>query len=69
VFEAFFQGKQKQGGHIAGTGIGLSVVHECVHAHDGTVELVDSDEFPGAHFRVSIPQKRAVPTHRIAASA
>lgn len=69
VFEAFFQGKQKQGGHIAGTGIGLSVVHECIQAHDGTVELVASDEFPGAHFRISIPQKRAARNHRIAASA
>lgn len=69
VFEAFFQGKQKQGGHIAGTGIGLSVVHECVLAHNGTVELVAAGEFPGAHFRISIPQKRAARSQRIAASA
>jgi two-component system, NtrC family, sensor histidine kinase GlrK len=69
IFDAFFQGRQKQGGHIAGTGIGLSVVHECVLAHDGTVELVDSDEFSGAHFRISIPQKRAAPEQRFAASA
>jgi two-component system sensor histidine kinase GlrK len=69
VFEAFFQGKQKQGGHIAGTGIGLSVVHECVLAHDGTIELMDSDEFSGAHFRIVIPQKRAAPVQRFAASA
>lgn len=69
VFDAFYQGKQKQGGHLAGTGIGLSVVQECVQAHDGTVELVDSDEFPGAHFRITIPQKRVAAVQRFAASA
>jgi two-component system sensor histidine kinase GlrK len=67
IFDAFFQGKQKQGGHIAGTGIGLSVVLECVQAHDGVIELVDSDEFPGAHFRIRIPQKQTI--QRMAASA
>ena len=69
VFEAFFQGRQEQGGHIAGTGIGLSVVLECIQAHDGTVDLVHSDEFPGAHFRIIIPQKHAAVGSRIAASA
>ena len=69
IFDAFFQGKQKQGGHIAGTGIGLSVVLECIQAHDGIIELVDSDEFPGAHFRIRIPQKQAIQNQRMAASA
>lgn len=69
IFDAFFQGKQEQGGHIAGTGIGLSVVLECVQAHDGTVELVRSDEFPGAHFRILIPQKSVPAATRIAANA
>jgi two-component system sensor histidine kinase GlrK len=69
IFDAFYQGKQKQGGHIAGTGIGLSVVQECVQAHDGVIELVNSDEFPGAHFRIRIPQKQAMQNQRMAASA
>jgi len=69
IFEAFFQGNQEQGGHIAGTGIGLSVVLECIQAHDGSVELVNSDEFSGAHFRIHIPQKRAAEAPRIAANA
>ena len=69
IFDAFFQGRQEQGGYIAGTGIGLSVVKECIQAHDGTVELVDSDEFPGAHFRIHIPQRRATDTQRIAVNA
>lgn len=58
IFEAFFQGRREQGGQVGGTGIGLSVVLECIQAHDGSVELLDSEEFPGAHFRIFIPQKR-----------
>ncbi len=69
IFEAFFQGGQEQGGHIAGTGIGLSVVLECIQAHDGSVELVHSDEYPGAHFRIHIPQKPVAVQPRIAANA
>lgn len=69
IFEAFFQGHQEQGGHLAGTGIGLSVVLECIQAHDGSVELVNSDEFSGAHFRIHIPQKRIIEQPRIAANA
>ncbi len=69
IFEAFFQGHQEQGGHIAGTGIGLSVVLECIQAHDGSVELVNSGEFSGAHFRIHLPQKREAANQRIAANA
>jgi len=68
IFEAFFQGRREQGGQVGGTGIGLSVVLECIQAHDGSVELVDSDEFPGAHFRIHIPQKRDVPQQKLAAN-
>jgi two-component system sensor histidine kinase GlrK len=69
IFEAFFQGQTEQGGQVAGTGIGLSVVLECIQAHDGSVELVDSNEFSGAHFRINIPQKRDVAQHKMAANA
>ena len=69
VFEAFFQGRREQGGHVAGTGIGLSVVLECIEAHNGTVEIVNTGEFPGAHFRIDIPQKRIVQKQKIAANA
>jgi two-component system sensor histidine kinase GlrK len=54
IFEAFYQGATPQGGLVRGTGIGLSVVQEFVHAHGGSVEIVDG-EFPGAHFRVVLP--------------
>ena len=68
IFDAFFQGRREQGGQVGGTGIGLSVVLECVQAHNGSVELVDSDEFPGAHFRIRIPQRRDVHQQKMAAN-
>ena len=54
IFEAFYQGSTPQGGHVKGTGIGLSVVMECVHAHGGTIDIIDG-EFRGAHFRLRLP--------------
>jgi two-component system sensor histidine kinase GlrK len=69
IFEAFFQGRREQGGQVAGTGIGLSVVLECIQAHQGSVELLDSAEFSGAHFRIEIPQKRALTERKMAANA
>jgi len=54
IFEAFYQGRRPQGGRVGGTGIGLSVVAECVQAHGGTVELIKG-QWSGAHFRVCLP--------------
>lgn len=61
IFDAFYQGKTPQGGHVQGTGIGLSVVTECIHAHGGTVELIKNkpgSKFCGAHFRVRMPREQ-----------
>jgi two-component system sensor histidine kinase GlrK len=58
IFEAFYQGRRPQGGPVGGTGIGLSVVAECIQAHGGSVELL-RDGTPGAHFRVRLPLRRA----------
>jgi two-component system sensor histidine kinase GlrK len=58
VFEAFYTGKAQQGGHVKGTGIGLSVVMEFVQAHGGTIELVDGVH-SGAHFRIRLPMRPA----------
>ncbi len=54
IFEAFYTGKAREGGHVRGTGIGLSVVMEFVQAHGGSIELVDG-VYKGAHFRVRLP--------------
>ena len=53
IFDAFHTGRSP-GGHVRGTGIGLSVVNEFVAVHHGTIEIVDG-EFSGAHFRIRIP--------------
>jgi two-component system sensor histidine kinase GlrK len=54
IFEAFFQGKRLQGGPVGGTGIGLSIVNECVQAYKGSVRLEES-EHTGAYFVVRLP--------------
>jgi two-component system sensor histidine kinase GlrK len=69
IFEAFFQGRREQGGQVGGTGIGLSVVLECIQAHDGSAEIVNSDEFSGAHFKIQIPQESLVELNKLAANA
>ena len=60
IFEAFYQGKTPQGGHVKGTGIGLSVVTEFVSAHGGGIEIHEA-KAGGAHFRVRLPLRQAQP--------
>ena len=57
IFEAFYQGKTPQGGHVKGTGIGLSVVTEFVSAHSGSIEILEA-QAGGAHFRVRLPMRQ-----------
>jgi two-component system sensor histidine kinase GlrK len=57
IFEAFYQGKTPQGGHVKGTGIGLSVVTEFVNAHGGAIEILEA-KAGGAHFRVRLPLRQ-----------
>ena len=61
IFEAFYQGRRPQGGPVGGTGIGLSVVAECVQAHGGSVKLLRDGD--GAHFQVRLPLRRAADKH------
>jgi two-component system sensor histidine kinase GlrK len=68
IFEAFYQGKTPQGGHVKGTGIGLSVVTEFVNAHNGSIEILEA-KAGGAHFRVRLPMRQAMPTSRNKAHA
>jgi two-component system, NtrC family, sensor histidine kinase GlrK len=58
IFEAFYQGKTPQGGHVKGTGIGLSVVTEFVNAHGGSIEILEA-KAGGAHFRVRLPLRQS----------
>lgn len=54
IFDAFYTARTPKGSSVKGTGIGLSVVLEFVSAHGGTIQLIDG-EFPGAHFRITMP--------------
>src|SRR5580658_5974772 len=54
VFEDFYTGRAAKSTAVKGTGIGLSVVAEFVAAHGGNVQSIDG-QFPGAHFRITMP--------------
>ena len=68
IFEAFYQGKTPQGGHVKGTGIGLSVVTEFVNAHGGAIEIREA-KAGGAHFRVRLPLRQVAALSREKANA
>ena len=68
IFEAFYQGKTPQGGHVKGTGIGLSVVTEFVNAHGGSIDILEA-KAGGAHFRVRIPLRQTAQTSEKAHAA
>lgn len=68
VFEAFYTGRAPKSSQVKGTGIGLSVVLEFVSAHGGTIQIVDG-EFPGAHFRIRMPNRPATPESKEQAHA
>jgi two-component system sensor histidine kinase GlrK len=68
IFEAFYQGKTPQGGHVKGTGIGLSVVTEFVNAHGGSIEILEAPA-GGAHFRIRLPLRHSAPATREKAHA
>ncbi len=54
VFEPFYQGRESGDPHVRGTGLGLSVARDCLLAHGGKIELVDSNQ--GACFRILVPK-------------
>lgn len=45
-----FQGSTKKNG----SGLGLTICEELIHAHGGTIQLIDDDK-AGAHFEIRIP--------------
>lgn len=57
VFRAFYQGRRPiETSHVQGTGLGLSVVAECVRTHGGKVTIIDG-ETHGATFLVELPAR------------
>jgi signal transduction histidine kinase len=52
LFEAF-QGSTRRGG----SGLGLAIAHELVTAHGGRIELVETGQAHGTHFRMTLPDR------------
>lgn len=63
IFEPFFRGRVQPADGLAGTGIGLSIVAETVHAHGGHVDCrpatptltLPHDAGPGVRFHILLP--------------
>src|SRR5690606_36209977 len=53
IVEPFQQGQAEYQSSVKGTGLGLAIAREYVEAHDGYIEVVDSEE--GARFRAAFP--------------
>lgn len=54
VFTRFWRGEKSRSRETGGAGIGLAIVAELVHAHDGRID-VESKLDQGSTFRVSLP--------------
>ena len=54
VFEPFYRAESGLAQRVSGSGLGLSIVHSVVEAHDGRME-VESTPGEGATFRVLLP--------------
>ncbi|HEY3806992.1 MAG TPA: HAMP domain-containing sensor histidine kinase [Kofleriaceae bacterium] len=50
IFEPFFTGKTR------GTGLGLAIAKRMIELHGGTIAVLDSEQPPGARFRIEIPE-------------
>jgi two-component system sensor histidine kinase GlrK len=53
IFEPFVRGNEPEEAGTRGTGVGLSIVHETIISHKGTVEVEDAN--PGACFKLAWP--------------
>lgn len=56
IFQPFVRGRRAAPVPRQGSGLGLSIVRELLHAMNGQVRLVASER--GAHFRVEVPDER-----------
>lgn len=61
IFGAFFRTADATSSQAPGLGLGLYICRELVRAHDGTIEVVESQD-GGAEFRVLLPMTEASET-------
>jgi len=55
IFKRFWRGEKSRSRATGGTGIGLTIVHELVRAHDGRID-VESAPGRGSRFRIILPR-------------
>ncbi|OUD11988.1 sensor histidine kinase [Thioflexithrix psekupsensis] len=53
IFDPFYQVNLPAQGAIKGSGLGLAIVQYYVHAHQGTIEILDTEH--GTTFQISLP--------------
>ena len=68
IFEPFVQGPPVAGRQSSGLGIGLSLVKQLVHLHDGEVSVCSSGAGAGSTFVVRFPRVTATHTSTAAAT-
>lgn len=61
IFERFTRLDDARARDDGGTGLGLAIVREIVHAHGGSVQVVDASPGPGAWFVVHLPAPNSPP--------
>lgn len=59
IFERFYQSRQSEAVHLAGTGIGLNLCKMIVELHHGQIEVQPGDAGQGSRFIVRIPMGKA----------
>lgn len=60
IFEAFYQGSSTGDTPVRGSGIGLSVVSECVNAHEGHINITTAPG-GGTCFQITLPEYKNKP--------
>jgi PAS domain S-box-containing protein len=63
VFDRFRQAEGAKGRAHGGLGLGLAIVRELVHAHDGSVVADSPGKGKGSTFTVTLPIPAVIPTH------
>ncbi len=73
IFERFRQGDSSSTRHHGGLGLGLTIAHQLVVMHGGTIEVESPGEGQGSRFSILLPivavdTRQAVETHSLAAT-